>query len=57
MPATRHRFGKCGHKGFGGFCHRCAQADALEKKLPKASAEAEAKMKVEIARLRQVSNP
>ncbi len=29
MPATRKRF-SCSHKGFGKFCHRCAQADALE---------------------------
>ena len=29
IPATRKRF-SCSHKGFGKFCHRCAQADALE---------------------------
>lgn len=29
MAATRKRF-SCSHKGFGKFCHRCAQADALE---------------------------
>lgn len=30
MPATRHSFGKCGHKGFGAECHRCAEADRME---------------------------
>ena len=31
MPATRHRFSKCQHKGFGSTgCHRCEQADKLE---------------------------
>lgn len=30
MPATRHRFSQCGHKGFGSFCHRCAEATRLE---------------------------
>jgi hypothetical protein len=32
MSATRHRFSKCGHKGFGAFCHRCDTADKLEAK-------------------------
>lgn len=31
MPATRKRF-SCNHKGFGKFCHRCQQADAIEAK-------------------------
>lgn len=31
MAATRKRF-SCNHKGFGKFCHRCAQAEALEAK-------------------------
>jgi hypothetical protein len=30
MPATRHTFGKCGHKGFGAECHRCQEAVRLE---------------------------
>lgn len=31
MPATKHRFAKCGHKGYGSTgCHRCEQADKLE---------------------------
>lgn len=31
MPATRHRFSKCGHRGFGSTgCHRCELADKLE---------------------------
>ena len=29
MPATRNRF-SCNHKGFGKYCHRCAQSEALE---------------------------
>jgi len=29
--SRRKRFVKCGHFGFGQFCHRCQQADALEK--------------------------
>ena len=32
MSATRHKFSKCQHLGFGGFCHRCAQADVLEER-------------------------
>ena len=32
MPASRRRF-SCNHKGFGKFCHRCAQADALEARV------------------------
>lgn len=27
---ARHRF-PCQHTGFGSFCHRCQQAEALEK--------------------------
>lgn len=31
MPATRHRFTKCGHRGYGSIgCHRCETADKLE---------------------------
>lgn len=30
MPATKNRFSKCGHSGYGGYCHRCDQADKLE---------------------------
>jgi len=32
MPANRvhpRTFTKCGHKGLGGFCHRCAEADRM----------------------------
>lgn len=29
--ARRKTFVACGHRGFGQFCHRCAQADSLEK--------------------------
>lgn len=28
MPVKRKSH-PCGHRGFGTFCHRCAQADAL----------------------------
>ncbi len=31
MAATKKRF-SCGHKGYGEYCHRCAQAEALEQK-------------------------
>jgi len=30
MPATKNRFSKCSHTGYGNFCHRCEQADKLE---------------------------
>jgi hypothetical protein len=30
MSVTKSRFSKCNHKGFGGFCHRCQEADRLE---------------------------
>jgi len=33
MPARPKRFMKCGHVGFGEYCHRCFEADALQKKL------------------------
>ena len=58
MPARRHHFGKCGHFGFGGECHRCAQADALDaqaqkaKEGPKAAA-----LKAEATRLRAPRTP
>ena len=32
MPSTKARFSKCGHRGHGAHCHRCEQADKLEKK-------------------------
>ena len=33
MPATKNRFAKCGHKGYGSTgCHRCDAADKLEAK-------------------------
>ena len=53
MPATRHRFTKCGHKGFGGYCHRCKQAEDLQAKLLtlKSSAPEHAKIKAEAERL------
>jgi hypothetical protein len=47
MPATKNRF-SCNHRGFGKFCHRCAQADALEAKakaLPASSAPSEGEKK------------
>lgn len=30
MPSTRMRF-SCGHKGFGAFCHRCADSERFAK--------------------------
>ena len=56
MPATRHRF-PCQHKGFGSFkdddgviCHRCREANRLEKsKDSKLSPEDK---KAEVTRLR-----
>jgi hypothetical protein len=27
MPATRHRFSKCSHKGYGAVCNRCKTAE------------------------------
>jgi len=32
MPATRARFPKCGHRGFGASCARCRQADRLDER-------------------------
>ena len=29
MPATRHRFSKCSHKGYGAVCQRCKLAEQL----------------------------
>jgi hypothetical protein len=31
MPATRHRFSKCSHKGFGAECHRCGEAARMDR--------------------------
>ena len=31
MSTTKNNFSKCGHKGRGAHCHRCADADRLEK--------------------------
>ena len=31
MPVTKAQFSKCGHRGHGAHCHRCEQADKLEK--------------------------
>ena len=31
MPSTKAKFSKCGHRGRGAHCHRCEQADRLEK--------------------------
>lgn len=39
---------KCGHRGNGGFCHRCRQADEAEKRGTKED-------KIEAKRLREVS--
>ena len=30
MPVTKKTFAKCGHKGLGVYCHRCAEADRME---------------------------
>jgi hypothetical protein len=32
MPARPKRFMRCGHVGYGEYCHRCEQAEAVEKK-------------------------
>jgi hypothetical protein len=62
MPATRHKFSRCGHKGFGSpgpntqtGCHRCAQADKLEASLKENDKDYQAK-KAEVARLRAPKN-
>lgn len=34
MPATRHNFPDCNHRGFGEYCHRCEQAEVFEKRAP-----------------------
>jgi hypothetical protein len=53
MPARRHSFNGCSHKGFGAFCHRCAQAEKLEKSLPtNIASEKFGRMKQEVERLR-----
>ena len=53
MPSTRHTFSKCGHKGFGSHCHRCALADTLEKKAESAKNDTKkAELKAEVSRLR-----
>ncbi len=31
MPTTKMSFSKCGHKGHGAYCHRCDDAERLEK--------------------------
>lgn len=54
MPANRHTFSNCGHKGWGGYCHRCKEADKLEAKSKQkgvAKEEVE-KLKAEVDRLR-----
>jgi hypothetical protein len=38
MPATRNRF-SCNHRGFGSYCHRCAQSEALEARAEALKAE------------------
>lgn len=30
MPSTKTKFHKCGHSGFGGYCHRCKEAERFE---------------------------
>jgi len=53
VPARRHGFSSCTHKGFGSKCARCAQADQLEAKLPSNVASEEyGKMRAEVERLR-----
>jgi hypothetical protein len=52
VPHRRHRFSGCSHKGFGAFCHRCAEATKLEAALPKTINEKFNQMKAEIERLR-----
>ena len=53
MPATRHTFKKCGHKGFGGHCHRCETADKLQAKFAnKKASEESQKAADEVFRLR-----
>jgi hypothetical protein len=37
MTVTRTTF-KCGHRGFGSFCHRCRQAELLEARIDLAEA-------------------
>jgi hypothetical protein len=32
MPARPKRFMRCGHVGYGEYCHRCEQAELYEKK-------------------------
>ena len=52
MP-NRTRFVSCGHRGFGGFCHRCAQADKLEQEARAETRPAvQAQMRLEVQRLR-----
>lgn len=51
MPATRAKF-SCGHRGFGGFCHRCAEAKKLEAKLTKAKGGEAELLQFRIARLK-----
>lgn len=38
MPASRHQH-KCGHRGFGSPCHRCARANTLKARIQVLDAE------------------
>lgn len=50
MSATRHKFSKCGHRGFGSTgCHRCEAATNLEKNPKGLKPEA---VKAEVERLK-----
>ena len=44
----------CGHAGKGGFCHRCQQAEALEKAENSTQFKTSAERKAEAERLREV---
>lgn len=49
MPATRHTFRKCGHKGFGANCHRCETAEKLQAKVANKKASEEVQKSVDEA--------
>jgi hypothetical protein len=58
MPARRHVFSNCSHRGFGGLCHRCAEADKLDALANKAPNKDEAKkLADEALRLRAPAKP
>lgn len=51
MAPRRIEF-KCGHYGWGAYCHRCKQADDLMKFAP--AGKVDKVLAAEVARLRQV---